>query len=82
MRGRPKSCCARGDTGPPGTVSGRIARSRASTTECICGGVGLPLLRFRIDADQPDPIWLEPQDGGVGASQPRPRREALSFVTA
>ncbi len=22
------------------------------------------MLRFRIDADQPDPIWLEPQDGG------------------
>ena len=52
--------------GPEGRppVAGEVQLHRTSFEGDECGGVGLPPLRFRMDADQPDPVWLEPQDGG------------------
>jgi len=53
--------------GPEGRppVAGEVQLHRTSFQGDVCAGVGLPMLRFRIDVDQPDPIWLEPQDGGL-----------------
>ena len=52
--------------GPEGRppVAGEVQLHRTSFEGDVCGGVGLPPLRFRVDAAEADPIWLEPETGG------------------
>jgi hypothetical protein len=39
-------------------VAGDVQLHRTAL-EGVCGGVGMPMLRFRMDRNQADPIWLE-----------------------
>lgn len=54
--------------GPEGRppVAGEVQLHRTTFEDGECGGVGMPMMRFRMDPNAADPIWLE-ADG-----QPRP----------
>jgi hypothetical protein len=41
-------------------VEGEVQLHHIEMTErSVCGGVGMPLMRFRMDLSEPDPVWLE-----------------------
>lgn len=52
--------------GPEGRppAAGEVQLHRTSFGGEACGGVGMSILRFRMDIGQPDPIWLEPVEDG------------------
>lgn len=46
---------------PP--VEGDVQLHRTAFEDGMCGGVGMTMMRFRMDIGEPDPIWLEAEDG-------------------
>ncbi len=41
-------------------VEGEVQLHHIEMTErSVCGGVGMPLMRFRMDLSEPDPVWLK-----------------------
>lgn len=52
--------------GPEGRppVAGEVQLHRAQVENGACAGVGMPMMRFRMDLRQADPIWLEAEGFG------------------